>query len=159
MILTDEQRGSLESMVGHDGYDRSPSARARMVLWRDEGRSVREISEMAGVTPPTVYYWLRRYQEEGPAGLTSRVPPGRSPKVSGRDRARILALSKQSPPEETGLSRWTSAEMARYLKRHEGISVSHAFVAQLWRENGVRPRRRRNPQPAASASRQPVGVS
>ena len=29
--------------------------------------------------------------------------------------------------------------MARYLKRHEGISVSHNFVSQLWRENDLKP--------------------
>ena len=32
-------------------------------------------------------------------------------------------------------------EMARYLKRHEGIDVSHNFVSILWRENGIQPHR------------------
>ena len=31
--------------------------------------------------------------------------------------------------------------MARYLGKHEGIDVSHNFVAVLWRENGIQPHR------------------
>jgi transposase len=31
--------------------------------------------------------------------------------------------------------------MAKYLKRYEGISVSHNFVSVLWRENGIQPHR------------------
>jgi hypothetical protein len=29
--------------------------------------------------------------------------------------------------------------MAKYLKRHEGIEVSHVFVADLWREHRLKP--------------------
>jgi hypothetical protein len=64
--------------------------------------------------------------------------------VSGRERARILALSKQTPPEETGLSRWTAYELAAYLERHEGIRVSRNFVGVLLGEGGVKLGRRRN---------------
>jgi hypothetical protein len=31
--------------------------------------------------------------------------------------------------------------MAKYLKRQEGIEVSHVFVADLWREHGLKPHR------------------
>jgi hypothetical protein len=31
--------------------------------------------------------------------------------------------------------------MARHLKRHEGIDISHNFVCVLWRENGLQPHR------------------
>jgi hypothetical protein len=31
--------------------------------------------------------------------------------------------------------------MAKYLKRHEGIDVSHVFVADLWREHRLKPHR------------------
>jgi hypothetical protein len=31
--------------------------------------------------------------------------------------------------------------MSKFLRRHEGISVSHTFVAGLWRENGLKPHR------------------
>jgi transposase len=31
--------------------------------------------------------------------------------------------------------------MSRYLKRHEAVAVSHNFVAELWREHGLKPHR------------------
>lgn len=66
---------------------------------------------------------------------------GRPPEVSGEARAKILALTRQSPPEKSGLSHWSSREMARYLKREMGICISHNFVAALWREHGLQPHR------------------
>jgi transposase len=115
-----------------------------MVLLRDRGFSVPETAEIVEVSMTTVHTWLDRYDAEGPAGLESRKSPGGPWQISGRDRARILALSKQTPPEETGLSHWTTYELANYLKRREGISVSHNFIAELWRESGIQPHRRRN---------------
>jgi hypothetical protein len=43
--------------------------------------------------------------------------------------------------EKTGLSHWSSREMARYLNQETGISVSHNFVAALWREHDLQPHR------------------
>ncbi len=138
MDLSTEERAELESVISV-GYDRSVSARAQMVLWRAEGRSVAEIAIMAETTKPTVYNWIARYDQEGLAGLDDRKSPGRPRTVSGRDRARILALTRLPPPEETGLTHWSSYEMAKYLKRREGISVSHNFIHELWRENDLKP--------------------
>ncbi len=50
-------------------------------------------------------------------------------------------MTKVPPPAETGLTHWSSYEMARYLRRCEGISVSHNFVSMLWREHGLQPHR------------------
>jgi transposase len=138
MDLTAEERVELESVISV-GYDRSVSARAQMVLWRAAGYSVAEIAVMAGVTKPTVYNWIERYGQEGLAGLDDRKSTGRPRTVSGSERARILALTRKGPPESTGLTHWSSYEMARYLKRHEGISVSHNFISQLWRDNDLKP--------------------
>lgn len=140
MTLSDEKRDELRSRLYSDVYDGSVAWRAQIVLWGNEGNSTAEIAEMARTSKPTVYKWLNRYAENGIAGLESRKSPGRPRSVFGEVRARILALSRMSPPESTGLAHWSSAEMAKYLKRHEGISVSHNFVAVLWRENGLAPR-------------------
>jgi transposase len=46
-----------------------------------------------------------------------------------------------SPLAETGLSHWSSREMATFIKRTEKVYVSHHYVANLWREAGLRPHR------------------
>lgn len=141
MNLTNEDRAGLESLLRCEGYDGSVSARAQIVLWWAEGYSAPEIARMAGTTKPTVYKWIARYEEHGVEGLSNRVSTGRPREVSAETRGRILALSRCSPPEETGFSHWSSREMARYLKQQEGISVSHNFVSALWREHDLQPHR------------------
>jgi transposase len=139
MNLSRERRAELESVLRSGSYDGSVSYRAQLVLWRDEGVSVADIAVRAGTSRPTVYRWLERYDRDGVEGLVDRVSTGRPPEVSDQVRARIVALSRMSPPEETGWSHWTSRGMASYLKRREGIVVSHNFVSQLWRERDLKP--------------------
>jgi transposase len=140
MRISAEQRGELESVV-KVGYDGSVSTRAQMVLWRAGGHSVADIAGMAGTTRPTVYKWLDRYSQEGIVGLENEVSPGGPRLISGEVRSRILALTRMPPPAETGLSHWSTYEMVKYLRRRDGIVVSHNFIAQLWREHGLKPHR------------------
>jgi transposase len=141
MTLSEAQRAELRAKLPPEGYDGSVSSRAQIVLWHDEGHSAPEIAALMGTSKVTVYKWLERYQEGGLEALESRKSTGRPREVSGEVRSRILALTKQSPPDSTGLSHWSSYEMARYLRRHEGIRVSHNFISVLWRENGIQPHR------------------
>src|SRR6266516_633495 len=140
MALTEAQRAELYAKIPSGGYDGSISSRARIVL-HDERHSVAEIAGMMDTSKVTVYKWVDRYHEGGLPALESRKSTGRPREISGEVRSRILALSRQTPPGETGLSHWSSQEMARYLKKREGIAVSHNFVAVLWRENGIQPHR------------------
>jgi transposase len=141
VALSIEDRTSLRALTRSNHYDGSVASRAQIVLWWGEGISAPKIADMAGTTKPTVYKWIRRYQESGVAGLVNIPPPGKPRQVPGSVRGRILALTRQPPPDKLGLSHWTSREMAKYLKREEGISVSHSFVATVWRENDLRPGR------------------
>src|SRR5919198_3279378 len=106
MKLASGDRAILESLLRRDDYDGSVSARAQIVLWRAEGYSAPEIARMAGTTKPTVYKWIARYEQDGIDGLSDRLSTGRPPEISNEVRARILALSRQSPPERTGFSHW-----------------------------------------------------
>jgi transposase len=140
MDLTPDQRIELESAISV-GYDGSLSARARMVLWRADGCTFAEIARRAGTTKPTASLWIVRYEQGGIGALEDRKSTGRPPSVSGKVRSRIMALTRSSPPERTGLTHWSSREMAKYLKRHEGINVSHNFISELWLEEGLKPHR------------------
>jgi transposase len=119
----------------------SVATRARIVVWMAEGRRRRDVAELAGVSLPTVDRWVDRYAERGVAGLDDdRRGAGRQ-QVPAWVRARVLALTGTTPPAETGLSHWSSREMAAHLKRAEGVSVSWHYVAKLWRDNDLKPHR------------------
>ena len=117
------------------------ATRARIVLWHDDRRPKKEIAALAGVSRPTVDLWLDRYARDGVAGLLDRPRGAGREQVPAWVRARVLAVSQESPPAESGLSHWSSRELARYITRTEGVSVSHFYVAKLWRDNGLRPHR------------------
>ncbi len=112
--------------------------RARIVLWYAENRPKKEIAALAGVSRPTVDLWLSRYVDEGVAGLLERKRGAGREQVPGRIRARILAATRSAPPD--GLSHWSSREMAKFIARTER-TVSHHYVAKLWRETGLKPHR------------------
>lgn len=140
-VLTSSQRDELDRLVRDRSVDVVVALRARLVLWWDDGHSANDIAAWAGVTDKTARLWPVRYAEFGIDGLGGIPHPGKA-RVHGQGvRSRILAVSRTSPPESTGLSHWSSRELATYLKRHEGIEVSHVFVADLWREHGLKPHR------------------
>lgn len=128
-------------MVNSPDVPATMATRARIVLWHDERRPKKQIAELAGVSRPTVDLWLDRYARQGLAGLLDRPRGAGREQVPAAVRARVLAVSKQSPPAETGLSHWSSRELARYITRTDGTPVSHFYVAKLWRDNGLRPHR------------------
>ncbi len=141
MELTDERRAELRALVNSPDVPATVATRARIVLWREKGRKKKDIAALAGVSRPTVDLWLARHASEGVAGLLDRSHAAPREQVPSRIRARVLALTRTSPPVETGLSYWSSREMAGYVTRTEGVSVSHHWVAALWRENSLKPHR------------------
>ncbi|WP_456476515.1 IS481 family transposase [Oceanithermus sp.] len=85
-----------------------------------EGLPVREAAKAQGVSPRTAYKWLRRYREEGEAGLLDRSSrPKRSPRrIPDQLRAQVAHLRQQHWPyhaiaHRVGVSKST---VARILK-------------------------------------------
>jgi Transposase and inactivated derivatives len=128
-------------MVTSPEVSAAVATRARIVLWRAEGRQKQEVAALAGVSRPTVDLWLHRFDVDGVGGLLDQPRGAAREQMPARVRARILAATKTSPPAETGLSHWSSGEMARFIARTEGVYVSHHYVARLWRETGIKPHR------------------
>ena len=139
--LTRSQEADLRALTNSRYVPARIATRARIVLWRSEGRQKQEVAALAGVSRPTVDLWLSRYARDGIAGLDGRSHAAPREQVPASIRSRILALTRTSPPKETGLSQWSSREMAVFIARTEGVSVSHYYVAKLWRDNGLRPGR------------------
>ena len=141
MELSLEQVSELRELMGSRAVSAVVATRARIVLWSAEGRRRKDIAELAGVSLPTVDRWKRRYAERGLAGLGGERPGGGRVQVPARVRARIVALTRMSPPVGSGLSHWSTRTLAGHLKRTEGISVSWHYIAQVWREESLQPHR------------------
>lgn len=139
MELTDAQRAELAALVKDRHVYPEIARRAQMILWESEGLAVGKIAVLARVSRPTLNLWRNRYRKEGATGLADRDRPGGRQQIPPHVRSRILALTRMSPPQELGISHWSSREMAKHLKKAHGIEVSHNFVSELWREHDLKP--------------------
>jgi transposase len=139
--LTTQERAELQELVYSPDVAATVATRARIVLWTAQRRRKKDIAALAGVSRPTVDLWLSRYASDGIAGLLDRPRGAGREQVPARVRARILAATRNSPPAETGLSHWSSRQMAAFITRTEGVSVSYHYVSKLWRDNGLKPHR------------------
>jgi transposase len=139
MKLTDLQRAELKALVRSRTVYPEVAQRAQMILWESDGLAIGKIAELAGVSRPTLNLWRKRYAKEGAAGLAHRDRPGGRRTIPPEVRSRILALTRTSPPRELAISHWSCRQMAVYLKKTEGIEVSHNFISELWREHGLKP--------------------
>jgi len=139
MRLSEEQLSELRAAIKPGTYDGSVSARAQIVLWYYENHRKVDIAKMSGASRPTIDKWIERYEAHGLGGLLSEKSPGGRRTIPGHIRSRVLALTRQTPPEELGISHWTSEKMAGYIKKTEGVPVSQPWVSRLWRDNGIQP--------------------
>jgi transposase len=117
----------LRAALRSEGYDGTVSPRAQIVLWYAEGRGKSEIARALRTSRPTVDKWIARYRLEGMAGLVSRSSPGGPRQIPDRIRARVVALARATPPASLGISHWSATDMARYIKKTEGV-----YVSQTW---------------------------
>jgi transposase len=140
-VVTQEQAAELRAVINSRDVPAVVGTRARIVLWMAEGKRRKDVAELAGVSLPTVDRWVDRYATAGLAGLEERKRGAGREQVPASVRARILALTRATPPMETGLSHWSSREMAAYLQRTAGVSVSWHYIAKLWRDNDLKPHR------------------
>ena len=170
MELSSRARTELRALANGRDVSARIATRARIVLWAAEGRMKKDIAMLAGVSRPTVDFWIDRYGFGGVAALHDRPSGAPREQIPPTVRGRILALTRSTPPIELGLSHWSSREMANFLNRTEGIAVSHTYVATVWREAGLKPwqagtfklsrdpssresRRRRRPVPGSAGWR------
>ena len=139
MELSPRERAELNSLTNAPDVSARIATRARIVLWAAEGRMKKDIAVLAGVSRPTVDFWIDRYVFGGIAALHDRPSGAPREQIPPTVRGRILALTRSTPPVELGLSHWSSREMANFLNRSEGVAVSHNYVATVWREAGLKP--------------------
>lgn len=118
----------------HSGARSCPASRALMAQRvRKEGWSVTSAAAAAGVSRTTVYKWLRRFDEEGVAGLRDRSSrPHRSPRQISKKRRDLILELRRSRMSGRAIShrlKMPSSSVSRVLRR-----------AQLSRARDLQPR-------------------
>ena len=133
MVISDEDRGTLESWTRSRSIRASHVERARIVLAVADGRGTSGTARQLGVSRPTVIKWRDRFIEHGVAGLDDEPRPGRPKRV---DDSAIIAATLEPPPEQLAVTHWSSRLLAKRL------GLGDATVARAWRRYHVQPWRR-----------------
>ena len=134
--LQDEIRRSEEARYDH---------RLHAVLLVAQGMSGRKVAQLLGDSPRTVAYWVRRFEEEGLAGLAETPRPGR-PRRLGEDQLAHLAGVLRKSPDDVGLTAhlWDGKTLSAYIRQAWDIELSVRQCQRLFRQLGFR---RRKPRP------------
>lgn len=136
IILSDDERAELRSLVGTGVAPARTLTRARILLKADHGEAGPGWSDAAiagalDVHPSTVLRVRRQFIEAGMTATLERKRPDRvyDRILDGEAEARLIALACSTPPE--GAARWSLRLLADELVRLEVVeTISHETVHQ-----------------------------
>ena len=126
--FTPEQITQLdEALAGADSKTRLRLQAIKLLAARLSGK---QIADVLGVHPNTVYSWIRRYKAEGVGGLSDRPRSGRPPKADEKYLATLQDLM-----HNVG-RRCTAVQLQNEMHSLTGVYVSSAYLRRLLRQLG-----------------------
>lgn len=121
--LTPDERSELVALTSKGELRARKMKRAQILLKADQGATDAEIVAALRVSRPCVERLRKRFVEGGLArGLNEAPRPGKTPKLNGKQEARLIAEACSAPPE--GHKRWTLQLLA---DRVVALELAEAF--------------------------------
>ncbi|MGH6906180.1 MAG: IS630 family transposase [Geminicoccaceae bacterium] len=113
VILSADERGTLEAWARATSIERRLAERARIVLLAAAGLASRAIGRELGCRHHTVSKWRVRFTRDRLAGLADAPRSGKPKTYDAAVDRRILAALDRPPP--AGFARWTAPLLAKDL--------------------------------------------
>jgi len=140
VVLSEEERARLHTMIGRGVAPASALTHARILLKANQGEAGpgwtdAAIAVAVEVNPATVARVRQHYVTAGLDAALHRKPPAREyhRRLDGEQEARLAALACSAPPE--GHKRWTLRLLADRLVELEVVeSVSYETVRQVLKQ-------------------------
>lgn len=135
--LQDEIRRSDESRYDH---------RLHGVLLVAQGMTCPEVARLLGDSPRTVQYWLKRFEEDGLAGLSERERSGRPSSLTEKQMVIVDRVLRDAPVMHglTG-NLWDGKTLSAFIEKRFRIVLGVRQCQRLFRQLGFRLRK---PRPA-----------
>jgi transposase len=135
LALQDEIRRSPESRYDH---------RLHGILLVAKGMTAPEVGRLLGDSSRTVEYWVRRFEDDGLAGLVEGERAGRPKRLTDQQLHQI-GIALRQPPEQQGLSGgiWDGKTLSAFIADKWGIDLGVRQCQRLFREQGFRLRKPR----------------
>ncbi len=131
--------------------------RRRAVALLAQGLGVRTVARQIGCSPSSVSRWQADLQAGGPDALRAKPPPGRPPRLTGRQRQALLRLLRRGAlGHGFATDLWTLPRVAAVIARTFGVSYHPAHVWKILRGEGwscQKPERRARERDEAAIQR------
>jgi transposase len=131
VVLSDDERETLERWARRPKSAQSLALRCRIVLACADGGHVYEVGERLGVDPHTVGKWRRRFLADRLEGLHDEPRPGTPRTVSDDDVEAVIVKTLEETPVDA--THWSTRSMAR------ATGMSQSAVSRIWRAFGLKP--------------------
>jgi transposase len=101
-----------------------------------EGHSRGEAAQACGMERQTLRDWIHRYNAEGLAGLSNRLPPGPTPRLTPAQKARVAEWVRRGPDpaRHGGLVRWRRRDLRDEIAATFGVTLAERTVGDLLHE-------------------------
>jgi transposase len=139
--LNEQQLAEIERAIRHD---KRPEVRQRCTVIRllHLGHKPEQIATMQAISIPTVYNWLKRWQQGGIEGLANKPKSGRPTKADD-PYSQALERLLEHEPKDLGydFAIWTVDRLRQHLEKETGIALSEPRLRALMKRKGYRYRR------------------
>jgi transposase len=131
VVLSDEERETLERWARRPKSAQALAFRCRVVLAAAEGRSSTEIAAELGCTGSTVGRWRGRFARRGIDGLHDEPRPGKPRSISDEDVERVIVKTLEERPANA--THWSTRSMAA------ATGMSQSAISRIWRAFALKP--------------------
>ena len=132
VVLSAEQRDTLESRARARSASARSVERARIVLLAASGMQDRQIAAKLRIMPEKAARWRNRFLDGGLAALEKDAPrPGRTPTITPAKIQDVIRKTTQERPSNA--THWSTRMMAA------ATGLSEKSVRRIWRKHGLKP--------------------
>jgi transposase len=131
LVLTDEERATLERWARRRTSSQALAERCRIVLACASGASNSEVAQDLGVARSTVIKWRSRFVARRLEGLVDEPRPGAPRKLTDEHIERVIVTTLETTP--TDATHWSTRSLARAL------GMNQTAVSRIWRAFGLKP--------------------
>jgi transposase len=136
--LTDEEQQAIAKLAQARTAPARLVDRARILQAAAQGQSSGKIAASLGCSRPTVYAWIRRFNDQGLPGLQERPRSGRPHTYTAQQRAEVLATALTDPKSlDLPFGCWTLDRLQAYLNEQKGIPIKRSRIDEILIDEGL----------------------
>jgi transposase len=131
LVLTDDERSTLERWARRPKSAQALALRCRIVLAAASGESNSAIARRLGITRSTVTKWRSRFVAERLDGLYDEPRPGAPRTIADDEVEQLIVKTLEETPRDA--THWSTRSMA------QATGMSQSAVSRIWRAFGLKP--------------------